>query len=144
MTQRVELLAGQRQKGESYRAIVACNDYLRMELTRSVRHVHEGYANTRKSTHVPRSLLRPSGVEWRQMASETRPIRTLQRWSTHYDWQVGPRPDVLPVSEAAIDRLPGTVSSGRFGQRGTVRRIPSMALRVSRWPLGERPVSLFV
>ena len=67
MTQTVELLAGQRQKSESYKAIQACNDYLRMGPTRS--------------------LGKLSGVEWRQMASETWPIRTLQRWSARYDWQ---------------------------------------------------------
>ena len=68
MTQRVELLAGQRQKGESYRAIVACNDYLRMGPRRSLRSM----ANDSKSE---------------RMIADRRSVGTLMRWSARYEWQ---------------------------------------------------------
>ena len=68
MTQTVELLAKRRQKSESYRAIQACNDYLRMGPTRSLR----GLANDSKSE---------------QKRADRRPAGTLMRWSTRYDWQ---------------------------------------------------------
>ena len=68
MTQRVELLAGQRQKRESYRAILACNDYLRMGPTRSLRKL----ADRHKATQTDTAL-------WSYQA--------LGRWSARYECQ---------------------------------------------------------
>ena len=65
MTQTVELLAGQRQRSESYRAIQACNDYLRMGPTRSVGKL--------------------TGTDWHRMAPEKWPLRTIKRRSVRYD-----------------------------------------------------------
>jgi hypothetical protein len=69
VSKRVELLAGERIKGESKKAIIACNDYLRMGAGRSLAKLIQKYT---KST--PDS-------------APTTNLRIAKRWSTNYDWQ---------------------------------------------------------
>ena len=65
----VSLLSGERQKSESFRAIQACNDYLRMGPGRSLRLLLEQY---RKSE---------------QNLAPTRSQGTLWGWSARFGWQ---------------------------------------------------------
>lgn len=66
---KVEPLAGQRQRGESYRAAQACNDFLRSGPGRSLPALREKYSDSD------------------QIQPPTRSIGTLKRWSTRYSWQ---------------------------------------------------------
>ena len=64
-------LAGQRQKGESSKAVQACNDYLRMGAGRSLRGLSEKYNSIQQdSTGNP----------------PTRSFGTLGQWSLRYSW----------------------------------------------------------
>lgn len=65
----IQLLAGERIKGESKKAVIACNDYLRMGAGRSLRRLEKKYRE------VSRSI------------APTQAIGTLNKWSQHYDWQ---------------------------------------------------------
>jgi len=67
MTDTVSLLAGERQNGESYRAIQACNDYLRMGPGRSLTALAESYAESPQNA--------PTANRW-----------TLKRWCGSYAW----------------------------------------------------------
>jgi len=64
----ITLLAGQRQKGESYRARIACNDFLRMGPGRSVAELYRQYSKTE------------------QNQAPTRSKGTLTEWSARYGW----------------------------------------------------------
>jgi hypothetical protein len=64
----VELLAGERQKGESYRAVQACNDWLRMGPGRSIAGLHGQYQELPENT------------------TPTRSRATLHKWSQKYGW----------------------------------------------------------
>lgn len=68
MSKQVTLLSGQAQNGESKKAIIACNDYLRMGAGRSLVALEKKYTES----------------------SQTRPptasIGTLKAWSTEYSW----------------------------------------------------------
>lgn len=66
----VELLAGEAKEGESNKAIIACNDYLRMGIGRSLRRLEEKYS------------------EGSRKIAPTTSIGTLTRWSQEHDWQV--------------------------------------------------------
>ena len=66
---KIQLLAGQRQKGERLTAIQACNDWLRLGAGRS----------------LPRLLERYTEVD--QDIPPTRSIATLKSWSSRYEWQ---------------------------------------------------------
>ena len=66
----VELLAGEKQRGETSKAIQACNDYLRMGPGRSLRVLARQYG------------------EDDQNLSPTRSLGTVLGWSTRYNWQV--------------------------------------------------------
>ncbi len=61
-------LVGERQKGETRRAIIACNDYLRMGPGRSLEKLRQSYVKT-TSTAPP-----------------TRNLRVLQGWSAKFGW----------------------------------------------------------
>jgi len=65
----VEVLAGEKHKGETSKAIQACNDYLRMGPGRSLRALAREY-------HGNEQKLTP-----------TQSLGTLGNWSTRYDWQ---------------------------------------------------------
>jgi hypothetical protein len=65
----IKLLTGERQKKESDKACVACNDYLRMGPGRSLAKLHRRYTET-TPTEPP-----------------TKTLRTLKTWSTKYGWQ---------------------------------------------------------
>lgn len=65
----LQLLAGEKQKGESARAIQACNDYLRMGPGRSLRALAGKYSDIQQNT------------------APTQSSDTLFRWSTRFDWQ---------------------------------------------------------
>lgn len=65
----IALLAGERQPGETLRAVQACNDYLRMGPGRSLRSLIEEYARDGQT--------RPP----------TRNRSTLTNWSARYHWQ---------------------------------------------------------
>lgn len=64
----VQLLAGERQKKEHYKAIIACNDYLRMGPGRSLAKLLERYQNATDSPPTKR-------------------LKTLKDWSRYYGWQ---------------------------------------------------------
>jgi hypothetical protein len=70
MSDQVTLLAGERQRGETRRAILACNDYLRMGPGRSLAKLIERY---RSAAETP----------------PTKRLKTLKEWSTpkRYGWQ---------------------------------------------------------
>lgn len=61
-------LAGQRQKGESSKAVQACNDYLRMGAGRSLRLMVQKY-NEPSTENAP-----------------TRHLNTLANWSSRFEW----------------------------------------------------------
>lgn len=64
----LELLAGQRQEGETSKAVLACNDYLRMGAGRSLSKLLDRYHN---ATDAP----------------PTKREKTLKDWSRNFDWQ---------------------------------------------------------
>ena len=64
----MELLAGERQRGESYRAVQACNDFLRLGPHRSVPALYKQYGKIPENT------------------GSTRSYATLEKWCTRYDW----------------------------------------------------------
>ena len=66
---KIRLLAGERQKGESSKAIQACNDYLRMGAGRSLADLSRRYA------------------ELDQNQPPTRSLGTLKSWSAQYEWE---------------------------------------------------------
>lgn len=66
---RIEPLAGERQPGESNKAVQACNDYLRSGPGRSLVSLCDKYKNTLENS------------------TPTRHINTLQRWSADYLWK---------------------------------------------------------
>lgn len=61
-------LSGQRQNGESDRAVIACNDWLRMGIGRSFPDLLQHYTDTRGS------------------AQPTLSYDTLRRWSSDFNW----------------------------------------------------------
>ena len=65
----VELLAGEKQRGETSKAMQACNDYLRMGPGRSLRELARQYN------------------DHEQKLTPTRSMGTLGNWSTRYGWQ---------------------------------------------------------
>ena len=65
----VSVSAGERQKGETSKAVQACNDYLRMGPGRSLRALARNYTETHRNT------------------SPTQSLDTLLRWSGRYAWQ---------------------------------------------------------
>lgn len=64
----VDLLVGEKAKGEGSPAVIACNDYLRMGPGRSLQKLCEWY---RSGTEVP----------------PTKRLNTLKKWSQFYGWQ---------------------------------------------------------
>lgn len=65
----IELLAGQRQKSESSRAVQACNDYLRLGPGRSLADLSRQYQDTPENT------------------TPTTKVNTLHKWAQRYGWQ---------------------------------------------------------
>lgn len=65
----IELLSGQRQKGESDNAVIACNDWLRLGTGRTLPRLLERYAVMHQS------------------APPTASLDTLKKWSVRFDWQ---------------------------------------------------------
>jgi len=65
----VEVLAGEKHKGETSKAIQACNDYLRMGPGRSLRTLARNYHDSN------------------QKLAPTQSLGTLTNWSTRYGWQ---------------------------------------------------------
>ena len=65
----VEVLAGEKHKGETSKAIQACNDYLRMGPGRSLRVLARKYHDSN------------------QKLAPTQSLGTLTNWSTRYGWQ---------------------------------------------------------
>ena len=65
----VSVLAGERQAGETSKAVQACNDYLRLGPGRSLR------------------VLAAKYTDLQQNATPTRSFNTLGAWSTRYGWQ---------------------------------------------------------
>lgn len=68
MTAMLELLAGERQSNESNNALIACNDYLRMGVKRSLANLCRRYAE--------------QGLE----KPPTKHLNTLKLWSVKYSW----------------------------------------------------------
>lgn len=65
----IELVAGDKAKGETQRALLACNDYLRMGPGRSLRTLQAQYR------------------EVAQSSAPTHALATLNKWSALYGWQ---------------------------------------------------------
>lgn len=63
-------LVGERRKGETKNATIACNDYLRMGPRRSLTALLQRYRE------IPRDT------------APTQSLNTLQKWSQRYNWQV--------------------------------------------------------
>lgn len=70
----LELLSGVRQSGESDNAVVACNDYLRMGIGRSLRKLYENYRQQFAS-------------ETPTTTTPTKRLETLFEWSAQFNWQ---------------------------------------------------------
>jgi len=66
---KLDLLAGERQESESGRAVLACNDYLRMGPGRSLPKLLQKYTKTSRNQPPTDSLA------------------TLKEWSTTFDWR---------------------------------------------------------
>lgn len=64
----VELLVGELKEGESNKAVMACNDYLRMGIGRSLFKLYDRYQNETET--IP-----------------TKRLATLKEWSTSHGWQ---------------------------------------------------------
>jgi len=90
----MELLAGQREKGESGRAVQACNDYLRLGPGRSLRLLLDEY---RKSIE---------GV------APTQSIGTVNKWSTRYGWQRRAEIYDTSLEQDKNDKAEGIMRSG--------------------------------
>lgn len=69
MSERVELLAGEAQKGEHRRAMQACNDWLRMGPIRTLTGLARHYRETPENS------------------APTRSLGTIGYWSKKYNWQ---------------------------------------------------------
>jgi hypothetical protein len=69
----VDLIAGEKAKGETKKAIIACNDYLRMGIGRSLEKLHRTYTE-----HSP-----DLGTLW----VPTKHLSILKGWSTRFGWQ---------------------------------------------------------
>lgn len=80
--ERIALLAGQRQKSESSKAIQACNDYLRAGPGRTVAGLARRY---QKSA---------------EYSTPTRSLGTLNKWSQKYDW-----PERAKLYDAELERI---------------------------------------
>lgn len=65
----IELLVGEKQKSESYKAIQACNDFLRMGPGRTITALFREYQKTPEN------------------ASPTSSLPTLNHWAQAYGWQ---------------------------------------------------------
>jgi hypothetical protein len=65
---RIELLVGEKQEGETRRAVQACNDYLRMGSGRSLAKLLDRYQT---ATELP----------------PTKRLKTLKDWSRKHNWQ---------------------------------------------------------
>lgn len=68
MVQRIRLLAGEKQQGESRKAIQACNDWLRLGRGRSLPALIEVYTKSAQDIPITRSLA------------------TLKKWSSSWEW----------------------------------------------------------
>ncbi len=69
MGKEVQPLTGTRQEGETSRAVQACNDYLRMDIERSLAKLQQKYVEPASKTKVP-----------------TKHLRTLSTWSSRWGW----------------------------------------------------------
>lgn len=78
----IELLAGERKKHETGRAIQGCNDYLRLGAGRSMRILWEGY--TKQDNLLP----------------PTTTFQTIKTWSANYGWVAR-----AELFDAEIERL---------------------------------------
>lgn len=89
----VELVAGEKVKGESKSAIIACNDYLRMGPGRSLRLLVSEYDKGARNI------------------TPTTSLGTLGKWSTAYGWQ-----DRAELYDAAIEAEKTAVEKERQRQ----------------------------
>lgn len=64
----ITLLVGERQAGESKKAVLACNDFLRMGAGRTLAELHRKYSDTQQGT------------------APTRSQNTLEGWSSRFKW----------------------------------------------------------
>lgn len=81
----VQLLVGERKEGETDRAVLACNDYLRMGIGRSLRDV---FASYRQQIANEASTEKPP----------TSRFETLAAWSSQYGWV-----ERASIYDAAVD-----------------------------------------
>lgn len=86
----VELVAGERMPGEGKNAILACNDYVRMGPSRSLRALEERYNDDARKSPPTRSL------------------GTLAKWSSKFNWQAR-----AEAYDAAIDAEKTALAAAR-------------------------------
>ena len=108
MAETVRLLAGERQSGESYRAIQACNDYLRMGPGRSLTELLAGYAETRQNAPTQR-------------------LHTLKGWSRAYAWQERAASYDARLEDAKNARAREIMESGLALAHERVNKLKSLA-----------------
>lgn len=95
MSKKIRLLAGSRQKGESSKAVQACNDYLRMGPGRSLFRLIEKYNELEESITVP-----------------TRAKGTVNKWSADYAWQERAESYDVRIEEQKNKRAEEIMNSG--------------------------------
>ena len=106
---KVELLAGERKRGETSRSIQACNDYLRLGPGRSLRILNELYA------------------ENRQFTPPTSNLHTLKGWSAKYDWVVRAEGYDAALEEAKNVRHQEIMESGLALDHERVEKLKGLA-----------------
>lgn len=67
----IQPLVGERQPNETDKAVLACNDYLRMGASRSLEKLHERYQ---------------TGIESGSETSPTKRLNTMREWSRSFGW----------------------------------------------------------
>jgi hypothetical protein len=108
----VELLAGEKQRGETSKAIQACNDYLRMGSGRSLRDLAKQYHK------MP------------QNATPTRSFDTLGAWSGRYDWQERAKAYDALVDERKTAEAEAVMQEGLALAHNRVKMLKELALKV--------------
>lgn len=118
----IELLAGEKHKGESSKAMQACNDYLRMGAGRSLRQLARDYQKAPQNT------------------TPTRSYDTIAKWSQAYDWvnRGGDYDKELEAKKNAEAEV--VMQSGLALEHERVRLLKSMAGSLESRMLYEKSV----
>lgn len=104
------LLAGEPQEGENKKAILACNDYLRLGPGRSLAKLHQTYT---ESTPVK---------------PPTKHLRTLKEWSRLYEWQLRAAQYDTEIERQKNDQVQAIMKEGLALAHERVTRLKRLAL----------------